>query len=156
MLLSGQGLAQRGYAVSAQPCRQFSDALTMLGQLKARGRLPHMVVIALGANGTVTHDDIDAALALLCCARELVLVTPRQSGGSAGENAVVEHQEARMHPGQILLLDWVKYSAGHPRWFQPDGLHLTVPGFLAFTRLLVTALPYAYRELGPPCYVFCE
>jgi hypothetical protein len=38
----------------------------------------------------------------------------------------------------------VKYSAGHPNWFQPDGLHLTVPGLLAFTRLIVTALPYAY------------
>jgi hypothetical protein len=144
MLLSGEGLAQRGYAVNAQPCRQFSVALAMLGQLKAQGRLPHMVVIALGSNGDVTGADIAGALALMCCTRKLVLVTPRQSGGVSGANASIERDEARTHPGRILLLDWVKYSAGHPNWFQPDGLHLTVPGLLAFTRLLVTALPYAY------------
>lgn len=144
MLLSGQGLAEHGYAVNAQPCREFSTALAMLGQLKARGRLPHMVVIALGSNGTVTGEEIDDALALMCCTRKLVLVTPRQSGGVSGPNATIERDEARTHPGRILLLDWVKYSAGHPDWFQPDGLHLTVPGLLAFTRLLVTALPYAY------------
>jgi lysophospholipase L1-like esterase len=144
MLLSMPGLAARGYAVSAQGCRQFFQALAMLGQLKARGRLPHMVVIALGGNGYVTHDDIGAALGLLCCTRKLVLVTPRQLGGASGENAVIEHQEARKHPGRILLLDWVKDSAGHPGWFQPDGLHLTLPGVAAFTRLLGTALPDAY------------
>jgi hypothetical protein len=149
MLLSGPGLAQRGYTVNAQPCREFSQALAMLGGLNAQGRLPHMVVIALGANGADTHDEIGAALALMCCTRKLVLVTPRQSGGVSGANAIVEHDEAGKHPGRILLLDWVRDSAAHPDWFQPDGLHLTVPGLLAFTRLLVTALPYAYPRLAP-------
>jgi hypothetical protein len=144
MLLSLPGLAARGFAVDAHGCRQFFQALAMLGQLKAQGRLPHMVVIALGANGYVTHDDIGVALGLLCCTRKLVLVTPRQLGGAPGENAVIEHEEARRHGGRILLLDWVKYSAGHPGWFQPDGLHLTLPGAAAFTRLLATALPRAY------------
>jgi lysophospholipase L1-like esterase len=144
MLLSMPGLASRGYAVSAQGCRQFFQALALMGELKARGALPHMVVIALGANGAVTHDDIGVALGLLCCTGKLVLVTPRQLGGAPGENAVIEHQETRRHPKRILLLDWVKDSAGHPDWFQPDGLHLTLPGVAAFTRLLATALPYAY------------
>lgn len=144
MLLSMPGLAERGYAVSAQGCRQFFQALALLGQLKAQGRLPHMVVIALGANGAITHQDVGVALGLMCCTGKLVLVTPRQLGGAAGENGVIEHEEARKHPGRILLLDWVKDSAGHPDWFQPDGLHLTLPGVAAFTRLLATALPYAY------------
>ncbi|MGH2875148.1 MAG: hypothetical protein ACRDLV_02730, partial [Solirubrobacteraceae bacterium] len=38
-------------------------------------------------------------------------------------------------------------SAGHGSWFQPDGLHLTMPGVYAFTALLARALPYAYQ----PC-----
>ena len=149
MLLSLPGLSARGYAVNAHGCRQFSEALALLGQLKAQGRLPHMVVIALGANGYVTHDDIGVALGLMCCTRELVLVTPRQLGGAPGENAVIEHDEARKHRGRILLLDWVKYSAAHPNWFQPDGLHLTWPGVAAFNRLLATALPYAYPRRRP-------
>jgi lysophospholipase L1-like esterase len=144
MLLSMPGLAARGYAVSAQGCRQFVQALALLGRLKASGRLPHMVLLALGANGALTDDEIGVALGLMCCTGKLVLVTPRQLGGAAGENAVIEHKEARRHPGRILLLDWVKDSAGHPGWFQPDGLHLTLPGAAAFTRLLATALADAY------------
>ena len=46
--------------------------------------------------------------------------------------------------GQILLLDWVRDSAGHANWFQPDGLHLTYPGVYAFTALIDQAYPYAY------------
>ena len=148
MLLSLPGLSARGFAANAHGCRQFAEATQLLSQLRARRALPHMVVIALGANGAITHGDIATALGILCCTRKLVLVTPRQLGGAAGENAVVEHQEARKHPRKILLLDWVKYSSGHPSWFQPDGLHLTLPGVAAFNRLLATALPYAYPPRG--------
>ncbi|MDQ6804249.1 MAG: hypothetical protein M3065_04645 [Actinomycetota bacterium] len=144
MLLSLPGLAAKGYAVNAQGCRQFFQAVALLGQLKAQGRLPHMVAIALGANGAVTHQDVGGALGLMCCTRKLVLVTPRQLGGASGQNAVIEHIEARKHPGRLLVLDWVRASAGHSNWFQPDGLHLTLPGVAAFTRLLATALPSAY------------
>ena len=155
MLLSLPGLAARGFDANAHGCRQFSDGLALIRQLKAEGRLPHMVVIALGGNGYVTHQNIGVALGMLCCTRLLVLVTPRQLGGTSGENAVVEHQEARRHKGRILLLDWVRYSAGHPNWFQPDGLHLTLPGVAAFTRLIAGALPRAYprrhrRRRRPP------
>jgi hypothetical protein len=68
----------------------------------------------------------------------------RQLGGASGPNAALEHREARAHPGNILLLDWVSYSAAHPGWFQPDRLHLTLAGASAFTDLLASALPYAY------------
>ena len=149
MLLSLPGLAADGYDANAHGCRQFSEALALLSQLRARGALPHMVTIALGANGDITASDIDQALQILCCNRLLVLVTPRQLGGSSGENAALEHAEARRHPGQILLLDWVSASAGHGDWFQPDGLHLTLPGVHAFTDLLARALPYAYLPCPP-------
>lgn len=144
MLLSLPGLAARGYTANAHGCRQLPEALALIAQLKAQGRLPHMVAIALGANGAITHAEIGVALGLLCCTRMLVLVTPRQLGGASGVNAVIEHQEAHKHHGRILLLDWVRVSSGHPGWFQPDGLHLTLPGVAAFTHLLATALPYAY------------
>jgi hypothetical protein len=143
MLLALYELAAKGYDAEAQGCREFPAALALLRARKAQGTLPHMVVITLGANGSVTHADVGAALGLLCCTRLLVLVTPRELGGGSSSDAVVEREEAQRHPDRILLLDWVNDSRGHPEWFQPDGLHLTTSGALAFTRLLSRALPYA-------------
>jgi len=65
-----------------------------------------MVVIALGADGSVTHDDVGQTLGLLCCTRLLVLVTPRELGGGFGSDAITERVEAHRHHGRILLLDW--------------------------------------------------
>lgn len=144
LLLSLPGLAARGFDVNAHGCRQWYEALGLIAQLKAQGRLPHMVVIFLGANGYVTHADIGVALGMLCCTRLLVLVTPLQLGGVPGQNAVIEHEEANQHRGRILLLDWVKASAGHLDWFQPDRLHLTWAGVAALNRLIAGASRYAY------------
>jgi lysophospholipase L1-like esterase len=149
MLLSVPGLAAEGYQSNAHGCRAFFQADQLLGQLNARHALPHMVVVALGANCCISAGDIAGALHVLGPRRLLVLVTPRQLGGGSGANAALERREAQQYPGRILLLDWVRYSAGHPSWFQPDGLHLTYPGVHGFTTLLATALPYAYEPCPP-------
>ena len=149
MLLALYDLAGRGFDANAHGCREWSEALQLLRGLKARGRLPHMVVIALGADGSVTHDDIGQTLGLLCCTRLLVLVTPRELGGGSGSDAATVREEVRRHRGRAKLLDWVRFSAGHGGWFQPDGLHLTTAGAQAFTGFLARALPWAYPKHKP-------
>jgi hypothetical protein len=144
MLLALYDLAGRGYDANAHGCRQFPEALALLGALRRAGRLPHMVVIALGADGSIGHRQIGEALGLLCCTRLLVLVTPRELGGGSGSDAVTVREEVSRHRNRARLLDWVRYSAGHGDWFQPDGLHLTTVGASAFTRFLALALPWAY------------
>jgi hypothetical protein len=144
MLLAAYSLASAGFEVNAHGCRQYPEALALLRARRAAGKLPHMVVVALGADGVVTPDDVGVTLGLLCCHSWLVLVTPRELGGGSGSDAAVVRQDAREHPHRIILLDWVKYSAGHGNWFQPDGLHLTTAGAAAFTQLLKQALPAAY------------
>jgi len=42
----------------------------------------------------------------------------------------------RRHPERVVVLDWVAYSAGHPSWFAPDGLHLGPGGAEGLARLL--------------------
>jgi lysophospholipase L1-like esterase len=111
-----------------------------------------MVAIALGSDCCVTQAMIAQALALLGpsgAGRVLVLVTAVHLGGGDGSGAADERAVARDDPSRVLLLDWVHDSAGHPSWFQPDGLHLTAPGVDAFTQLLSTALPYAYQPCPP-------
>ena len=144
MLLAAYRLAGAGYEVDAQGCRQYDEALQILRRRRADGTLPHMVVIALGADGSVTHQDVGQALGELCCTRLLVLVTNRELGGWSGSDAQTDRDEVARHHNRARLLDWVAYSAGHGDWFQPDGLHLTDLGAQAFTRLLSGALPYAY------------
>jgi hypothetical protein len=154
MLLALYNLAGVGYEANAHGCRQFPEALALLDQRKAQNTLPHMVLIALGADGSVTPDDIGQALGLVCCTRLLVLVTSRELGGGSGSDAATVRDEGRKHFKRILVLDWVNYSARHPEWFQPDGLHLTTAGAVAFTRLLAQAIPDAYpprrSNSGPP------
>jgi lysophospholipase L1-like esterase len=149
MLLALYNLAAIGYEANAHGCRGFTEALALIRQRKAAGTLPHMVVIALGADGSITHDDIGEALGQLCCMRLLVLVTPRELGGGSGADAAVVRDEVHRHRGRTLLLDWVSDSAGHGAWFQPDGLHLTTAGAIAFTDLLRRALPDAYPPPVP-------
>ena len=104
------------------------------------------MVVALGSNGVVTRADIREALDIVGKKRTLGLVTPRESGGGAGHDADVVRTQARKHKNRTVLLDWVKYSAGHPAWFQADGLHLTFDGAEAMARLLKRPL----KHLPPP------
>lgn len=144
MLLSAYDLADAGFQVDAQGCRQYPEALQILSRRRASGTLPHMVVIALGADGAVTHRDIGRALGLLCCTHLLVLVTNRELGGGSGTDAQTSREEVARHRNRARLLDWVRYSAGHGDWFQPDGLHLTTAGALAFTHFLARSMTWAY------------
>ena len=149
MLLSLPGLSAEGFTADAHGCRNIGQALGILGTLRARRALPHMIAIALGSNGGLGTGDIEQALRLICCGRLLVLVTPRELGGGSGAPAAIERAEARAHPDRVLLLDWVADASGHPGWFQPDGLHLTPSGVAAFNALLAHALPYAYQPCPP-------
>jgi hypothetical protein len=149
MLLALPQLAAAGFDVNAHGCRQFSEALTLLAGLAHARLLPHLVVIALGADGSITSADIAETLRILGRDHELVLVTPRELGGGSGSDAATVRASARDRPHQIHVLDWVHESEGHPAWFQPDGLHLTFSGADAFTRSLRRALVYASPAPAP-------
>jgi hypothetical protein len=136
-------LAAAGYEVDTRGCRQMGEGLEVLRHRRHAHALPHLVVIALGANGVITRREIHQALAILGKRRVLGLVTPRELGGGSGSDARVVRSEAKRHRDRIKLLDWVAYSAGHGGWFAGDGLHLSPSGARGFTRLLKRAMPLA-------------
>jgi len=143
MLLALPSLARAGYNANARGCRQFAEGLRLLRDRERRHRLPHLVVIALGADAEISGGQVEAALHILGRGRKLGLVTPRETGGGQSNDATVVRNEGQRHPDRIKVLDWVAYSSGHPEWFQPDGLHLTFNGAHAFTRLLRKLIPLA-------------
>jgi hypothetical protein len=146
MLLALEPLAKIGYLANARGCRFWPEGLALIRQLRKQDKLPKLVVVALGSNGSVTRANIHDALDLVGKKRMLGLVTPRESGGGSSSDADIVRSEAKKHKNRTVLLDWVKYSAGHPAWFQPDGLHLTFAGADAFARLLKRPL----KHLPPP------
>jgi hypothetical protein len=144
MLLAVRSLARRGYEANARGCRGFEDGLRLLRHKRRVGRLPHLVVLALGADFDITRREIRRALRIIRRGRRLGLVTPRESGGGSGHDARVVRRAGRRWPKRIKVLDWVRRSRGHGSWFQPDGLHLTYKGAHHYARLMAPAIRWAY------------
>jgi len=134
MLLALDDLAEAGFRANARGCRQYPEALALLKDRRRRDKLPGLVLIHLGGNGTVTKAYIRKALDIVGKKRILVLSTSYTAGGAINRGVEVV-REAAHDSKRIRLLDWVKHSKGHPGWFQPDHLHLTFDGAEAMARL---------------------
>jgi hypothetical protein len=149
MLLAMDDLAKVGYNVNAHGCRGMDEGLAILRRRKKDGTLPHLVVMALGADFSVKRSQIKRALRYLGPDRVLGLVTPWELGGHAGSDARTVRAAGKRWKGRVKVLDWVRKSRGHHRWFQPDGVHLTKRGARAFAKLFKTALPLAQPPPPP-------
>jgi hypothetical protein len=143
MLLALPALARVGYRVNARGCRQFPEGLSVLRDARRHHRLPRLAVLALGADASISARQISRARKIMGPKRKLGLVTPRELGGGESNDAKVIRNAGQRDPQHIKVLDWVRYSAGHSSWFQPDGLHLTFSGAKAFARLLKKLIPLA-------------
>ena len=146
MLLAMDNLSRAGFNVNAHGCRGWDEGLALIRHRAAEGKLPHLVVMALGADFTISRHDIWRALHILGPTRVLGLVTPRELGGGSGRDAANVRWAGRRYPKRVTVLDWVEASRGRGGWFQPDGLHLTFAGAYHFAKLIARALPLA----GPP------
>jgi hypothetical protein len=143
MLLALPALSRVGYKVNARGCRQFAEGLAVLRDVRRHHRLPHLVVMALGADASISGKQINQARKIMGPKRKLGLVTPRETGGGESNDARVIRNAGQRDPVHIKVLDWVRYSAGHSSWFQPDGLHLTFAGAKAFARMFKKLIPLA-------------
>src|SRR3954451_24120346 len=121
MIFAAPWLGRRGLQADAKEWRQFSEGVGILAARRRAGTLPHLSILALGANGPVSSRMIAGALHTIGRGRVLGLVSPRKSAVTAGSM----RRAARVHPDRVLLIDWVSYSAGHGGWFGGDGLHVT-------------------------------
>lgn len=136
LIFAAPRLARRGLDADAQGCRQFGQGMLLLRARKRARTLPRVVVMTLGANASVSERELGWAWHLVGPHRKLVLVTPLETGGVESSDAANERREARRRPRRIVLLDWVRYSRGHPGWFASDGLHLTFTGAEAQARFI--------------------
>src|SRR5436305_1168242 len=73
-------VAAAGFEVNTRGCRPMSEGLGIIAARKRAKTLPHFVIIALGANGSITKGDIREAMKLVGPDRVLGLMTPRELG----------------------------------------------------------------------------
>jgi hypothetical protein len=132
-----------GFNLNTRGCRQWAEGMRVLRGYKRAGHLPHLVVMELGTDWTVSARQIRAAMRLLGPKRVLGLMTPREVGGHGSADAANMRRVAKRFPHRTVLLDWVAHTRGRGGWFQPDGIHLTYAGAAGFGEFLKAALPYA-------------
>jgi hypothetical protein len=142
-------VAAAGFEVDTRGCRQMSEGLGIIASRRRAKTLPHFVVVALGANGSISTGQIREAMKIVGRDRVLGLVTPRELGGGESSDARAIRAAGRRFPNRVRVLDWVRFSAGHGGWFAGDGLHLGPGGAKGLARLLRRALPLAIAPLCP-------
>jgi hypothetical protein len=159
MILPIPNLNAVGYSVNARGCRGFKEATNIAARLKAKHRLPHLVLINSYGNGGVNPGLISRALDVLGKKRVLGLITAynADTGAPPAPDTDVLLRAAKQHRHQILILDWVKYSLSHHAaepapgaWFLPDLFHPTYTGAQAYADFLAQALPLARQGRFPP------
>ena len=150
MWFAVEQLADLGFHADAKGCRMFHQGRALLDRLKARGKLPRRVVLALGTNWEIPMREIERTLPLLKGRHHLFLVTPRNKRDQPDRDAETIREAAGLHPRKISALDWKRYSRGKDHWFGSDGLHVTREGRDAYVRCIKQALP-RYRTPGHPC-----
>jgi hypothetical protein len=154
MLLPIPDLTRVGFDVNAKGCRGFKQSVWVAREMRNRGLLPRLILINAYGNGGVNEELIKFALKVIGPKRKLVLVTAydADTGHPPAPDTEVLFQAARRHPGQIRVLDWVRYSLPHHKvdpapgaWFLPDLFHPDFTGAPAYADFLAQVLPG-----GPP------
>jgi hypothetical protein len=159
MILPIPNLDAAGFSVNARGCRGFKEATNIAARLKAKHRLPHLVLVNAYGNGGVNLGLISRALDVIGNKRVLGLITAynADTGAPPAPDTDVLFKAARQHRHQVFVLDWVKYSLPHHSveptpgaWFLPDLFHPNYTGAQAYADFLSQSLPLAKSGRFPP------
>jgi hypothetical protein len=128
-------LSSHAISVNAAVSRAWVAGEGIFGSLRASGRLPAIVIVALGTNGPVRAADFDTMMQAVAGATRVVFMTV--TGPEIANNDVIRAGVAR-YP-QAALADWASLAAAHPAWFARDGVHIGPAGATALGNLLAGA-----------------
>lgn len=138
MIGAARQLARRGIEVDARCARNPREGIDVLRERRRRGRLPEIVIFALGTNIAVDRDDIRRALRVVGRRRTLMLVTPFRQWRPFYTGAM--HRAARRYRRRAKLIDWARRANRNQRqWISGDGTHVMPAGAQAYARLIKRA-----------------
>jgi peptidoglycan/LPS O-acetylase OafA/YrhL len=125
--------------IDARGSRQAPEAIRVLRQLRASGKLGDVVIVHIGNNGFFAAEQFDEMMRVLSGARKVLVVNVTVPDGKSWvPNNEMLADGVRRYPNRAVLVDWYAASAGHPEYFW-DGIHLTPRGARAYADLIAAA-----------------
>jgi len=128
-----------GIVIDGKVGRQMYQALDVVDQLKAEGKLGDRVVIELGTNGAFSSKQLRELLSSLQDARKIVLINtrvPRKWQDTV--NSTLE--EVANEYANTEIMDWYSASKNKQTYFADDGVHLKREGAESYAFLLSKTL----------------
>jgi hypothetical protein len=141
VIATGKALARELGLVEldAEVGRHAIDAIRLLEQRRAEGRLSEVVVIDLGTNGPLMRAQFEQTMEILEGARLVVWVNVTVPRSWEGHTNLVLEQQVPRYP-IARLVDWHAASADRPDLFRADGYHPNPEGAAMFAALIAEQL----------------
>lgn len=126
-----------GCIIDAKEFRQVWDAVTIIRDLNAGGKLLDTVVIALGGNGSFRKSSGQEVLDALGAERTIYWIAPFGKYLTWQESILRILNELAEENENLIILDWPEFAAGHTEWFYDDGMHLNTAGQTAYAEFIL-------------------
>lgn len=125
--------------IDAEKGRQFDAGRATFEGYIQQNLAGKIVVFALGTNGLVTDDQIDAIMADAGDKRIVVFVNTRSPQPWVGStNQAIANAATRYK--NVRVIDWYGYSANRNDLFDGDGTHLSTAGVTEYLNLIHDAV----------------
>jgi len=134
-LYAASTLQAHDVSIDAAVGRQWAVGVGIVSGLRTTGKLPPVVIVALGSNGRITDALFDQMVQACSGAKRIVFMTV--TGPLIGNNPIIRNGVAR-HGGAAVLADWNVLAAAHADWFAPDHVHVGPAGATALGNLLAS------------------
>jgi hypothetical protein len=127
--------------VDADVSRSPQVIFERIRERKRLGRLGDVVVIGAGTNGRIRSADLTSVLNLLKDRQRVILVTCHADRSWIAEsNASIRGAGKQFAGGNVRVVDWDTYAAGHRQILYGDGIHPRPgAGARAYARLIRAA-----------------
>ena len=125
--------------IDAEKGRQFDAGRATFEGYIQQNLAGRIVVFALGTNGLVTDDQIDAIMADAGSKRIVVFVNTRSPQPWVGStNQAIANAATRYK--NVRVIDWYGHSANRNDLFDGDGTHLSTTGVTEYLKLIHDAV----------------
>lgn len=122
--------------VEAAESRQMWDASEIVKDLKNKECLSDCVVVGLGANGPFSEQDGQELIDAIGKECKIYLITAYGQYLTWQESVNEKIWKLAEDNGNVTVIDWAGFAAGHSEWFYDDGMHLNHDGQIAYADFL--------------------